>query len=54
MSKSFYSGLLAFALLMLFHAAYSTTEWRHHARKTDKPFGAIPLDIAMQVQRISF
>ena len=49
MSKSFYSGLLAFSLLMLFHAAYSTTEWREHARKTGKPFGSIPLDIALQV-----
>jgi hypothetical protein len=48
-SASVYKGLLVLAVGVLFHAAYSTTEWRQFARKTaDSHFEFIPMDIILQ------
>ncbi len=49
MSQRFSKFLLFLALAVLFHASYSTTEWRQYARKTDNLFGSVPLDIVIEV-----
>lgn len=43
---SFFRGLLFVACVILFHAAYSVTEWRALTRNTDGL--SIPLDISIQ------
>ena len=53
MSSSFYKGLLFAALVLLFHAAYSVTEWRHYMRGKTSADGSTanflpPSDIVVQ------
>ena len=53
MSQRFYNALLFVAMSVLFHAAYSVTEWRHFARNKEGGdgglFRAVPVDIAIEV-----
>ena len=56
--ESFYKSVLLLSMVILFHAAYSTAEWRHFFRKQSTPdqgsslglgsFGNVPLDIVIQ------
>lgn len=47
--QSAYNGLLFLSLVVLFHAAYSTAEWRsYNRRKSDQVSEVIPMDIVIQ------